>query len=81
MFGSMGGGLDSGEGGGDHGCLPFAPPPPPPASGEILCINIINIILQQKLYRLKSQPIFFKVSQTEWREPFVFPAGISGFSM
>lgn len=81
MFGSMGGGLDSDEVSGDHGCLPFAPPPPPPTSGEILCINIINIILQQKLYRLKSQPIFFKVSQTEWREPFVSPAGISGFSM
>ena len=29
----------------------------------------------EKLHRLKSQPIFSKASQTEWREPFDFPTG------
>ena len=31
------------------------------------------------MHRLKSQPIFSEVSQTEWREPFDFPTRISGF--
>ena len=35
---------------------------------------------KKKLHRLKTRPIFTKASQTEWREPFDFPAGISGFS-
>ena len=32
-----------------------------------------------KEIRLKSQPIFSEASQTEWREPFDFQTGISGF--
>ena len=36
---------------------------------------------KKKMHRLKTRPIFTKASQTKWREPFDFPAGISaGFS-
>ena len=35
---------------------------------------------EKKLHRLKTRPIFTEASQTEWREPFDFPTGISGFS-
>ena len=35
----------------------------------------------EKLHCLKTQPMFSETSQTEWREPFDFPTGISGFSM
>ena len=33
----------------------------------------------EKLHRLKLQSIFSEASQTEWREPFDFPTGNSGF--
>ena len=35
----------------------------------------------EKLHRPKTQPTFSEASQTEWREPFDFPKGISGFPM
>ena len=34
----------------------------------------------EKSHRLKSQPMFFVASHTEWREPSDFSTGISGFS-
>ena len=34
-----------------------------------------------KQHHLKSQPIPPKASQTEWRQRFDFPTGISGFPM
>ena len=33
----------------------------------------------EKQHHLILQPIFSEASQTEWREPFDFPTGISGF--
>ena len=35
----------------------------------------------EQLHRLKLRSDFPEASQTEWREPFDFPTGISGFSM
>ena len=44
--------------------------------------NQLNRLIRvEKLHRLKSQTIFSEASQTEWREPFDFPTGISGFPM
>jgi len=35
----------------------------------------------EKLHCRKLQPILCKSSKTEWREPFDFPTGISGFQL
>lgn len=42
-------------------------------------LNRLNKV--ENFHCLKSQPMFSEDSQTEWREPFGFLTGISGFSM
>ena len=42
-------------------------------------LNRLNKV--ENFHCLKSQPMFSEDSQMEWREPFDFLTGISGFSM
>ena len=49
--------------------------------GEVYANQLNKLKREEKLLRLKSQPIFSEASQTEWHEPFDFPTGICGFTM